>query len=97
MNKNNLWSVMFWNVVTIGCWVALSIIFNKWWLIFFALLFLCGVKTEHRYYRICDECGKRSPYADNYNDALDQAKEAGWVHVVEGNKDYCPDCKDFER
>ena len=32
--------------------------------------------------------------ADNYNDALDKAKEAGWIHYVDGNKDYCPDCQE---
>ena len=25
--------------------------------------------------------------------SLDKAKEAGWLHVVEGNLDYCPDCR----
>lgn len=96
MNKNNLWSVMFWNIVAIGCWLALSIIFNKWWLIFFALLFLGFPKTIIKYYRTCDKCGKRSPYAYDYNSALDKAKDAGWIHVVKGNKDYCPECKDFK-
>ena len=27
-----------------------------------------------------------------FNEAFDKAKEAGWVHYVDGNKDYCPEC-----
>ena len=27
------------------------------------------------------------------DEALDKAKAAGWVHYVDGNKDYCPDCQ----
>ena len=50
-------------------------------------------QTKHKSYRICDKCGKHSPYADSYNDALDKAKEAGWIHCVDDNKDYCPDCQ----
>lgn len=67
-------------------------VFNKWWIALFAILFLSSLATK-RYYRICDKCGKHSPYADSYNEALDKAKEAGWIHYVEGNKDYCPECR----
>ena len=24
---------------------------------------------------------------------IDKAKEAGWLHIAEGDKDYCPDCR----
>ena len=54
---------------------------------------LCKWYTNKKYsYRVCDGCGKHSPYANSYNEALDKAKEAGWVHYVDANKDYCPEC-----
>jgi hypothetical protein len=43
--------------------------------------------------KVCDNCGKHSPSSDTYNGALDVAKESGWVHIVDGNKDYCPECQ----
>ena len=43
-------------------------------------------------YRICDGCGKHSPYGKDINDGLKKAKEAGWKHIVDGDKDYCPEC-----
>ena len=51
------------------------------------------LKTKINYYMVCDKCGKHSPDADSHNEALDKAKEAGWIHCVDGNKDYCPDCQ----
>ena len=74
------------------CWIVLAIVFDKWWIALFSALFMSGVKTTYKSYRICDKCGKHSPYADSYNEALDKAKEAGWIHF-EDNKDYCPDCQ----
>lgn len=49
-----------------------------------------------QYYRVCDKCGKHSPTADNYNDALKFAKENGWTNIKIGDKweDYCPDCQE---
>jgi hypothetical protein len=77
--------------VIIICWVALAIVFSKWWIALFALLFMTS--TVHKYYRICDMCGKHSEYANTYNEALDKAKVAGWLHIAESDKDYCPDCQ----
>lgn len=95
MNKNGLWAWAIKNSISVICWVVLAIVFNKWWVALFGLLFVSGFTTEvkHRYFRVCDKCGKRSPYADNYNEALDKAKESGWIHYADGNKDYCPDCQ----
>ena len=75
------------------CWTALAVVFNKWLVALFGLLFMSDLQTKCKSYRVCDKCGKHSPYADNYNEALDKAKEAGWVHYVDGNKDCCPDCQ----
>lgn len=87
---------MLKNVMVILVWGALAVLFDKWWIALFAILFMSYVES----YRVCDGCGKHSPYASSYNEALDKAKEAGWIHYVDGNKDYCPECakniKDYE-
>lgn len=93
MSKDVLWAWAIKNSIAVLAWVALAVIFNKWWIALFGLLFMSDLKTTHKSYRVCDSCGKHSPYADSYNEALDKAKEVGWVHYVEGNKDYCPDCQ----
>ena len=90
MGKYWAWAIK--NSVCVICWTCLAIAFNRWWIALFGILFLSSF-TEHKCFRICDKCGKRSPYADNYNEALDKAKKAGWVHYVEGDKDYCPECQ----
>ena len=54
---------------------------------------MSSVETKHKSYRVCDGCGKHSPYADNHNQALEEARLAGWVHIVDTNKDYCPQCR----
>ena len=96
MNKNDIWAVMIKNSICVICWAALAIIFGKWWIALFGALFLTTYTTTgnvRKYYRICDGCGKHSEYYDNYNEALDGAVKAGWLHIVEGNKDYCPHCQ----
>ena len=93
MNKGALaaWAVK--NIMCVVCWTVLAIVFNKWWIALFGLLFMNGFKQQQmQYYRVCDKCGKHSPNADSYNEALDKAKAAGWTHLVDGNKDYCPEC-----
>lgn len=92
MNKSFVWAWAFKNIVAIIAWTALAILFSKWWIALFALLFVSGIQTKNNSYRVCDRCGKHSPYANSYNEALDKAKEAGWVHYVDGNRDYCPEC-----
>lgn len=96
MNKNFLWALAIKNSICVICWAVLAIVFNKWWIALFSLLFLSSLQSSlqtKKYYRFCDKCGKHSEYADSYNEALDKAKKAGWIHVVDGNKDYCPDCQ----
>lgn len=92
MNKSIIWALAIKNSICIICFAVLAIVFHKWWIILFSALFLSGLQTTHQYYRVCDECGKRSPCADSYNEALDKAKAAGWAHLVDDNKDYCPEC-----
>lgn len=88
-----IWPLMIKNSICMICWSAIAIIFDKWWIALFAILFMSSLQTKYRSYRVCDKCGKHSPYADSYNEALDKAMEAGWVHCEEGNKDYCPNCR----
>lgn len=92
MNKHLIWAWAIKNSIDILAWVALAIVFNKWWIALFAILFVSGLQTKYQQHRVCDHCGKHSPGADTYNEALDKAKEAGWLHIVNGNKDYCPEC-----
>jgi hypothetical protein len=92
-DRHIIWAWAIKNSIVIIAWTALAIVFNKWWIALFAALFVNGLETKYKSYRVCDGCGKHSPYADNYNEALDKAREAGWLHCVEGNKDYCPDCR----
>ena len=95
MNKGAIWAWAIKNSICVICWTVLAIIFNKWWIALFGVLFISSLKTVsvNKKCRVCDKCGKYSPYADNHNEALDKAKEAGWIHCVDGNKDYCPDCQ----
>lgn len=92
MNRSAIIAIMAKNCICTICWAALAVIFGKWWIALFAVLFLTSYETVHKYFRVCDKCGKQSPSANSYNDALDKAKAAGWTHIVEGNKDYCPNC-----
>lgn len=34
------------NVISLICFTILAIIFNKWWIVFFSLLFWCGVEKD---------------------------------------------------
>lgn len=94
MNRDILWAWAIKNSIVILAWAALAVVFDKWWIALFAILFMNGLQTRYKSCRICDKCGKHSPYADSYNEALEKAKEAGWVHYVDGNKDYCPECQE---
>ena len=95
MNKSIYWAVAIKNSICVICWVALAIIFHKWWIALFGALFLTSWSEGviHRYYRTCDGCGAYSEPGKDRNDALNKAKAAGWVRIVDGNKDYCPDCQ----
>ena len=93
MNKHAYWTWAIKNCTVVICWTVLAIIFNKWWIALFAVLFMSDLKlkSEDNVYRICDLCGKKGPVANNHDDAIEKAKKAGWVHC-ENDKDYCPEC-----
>ena len=88
-------STGLYNIFVLVCFTVLAILFNKWWIIFFAILFFSSEKTLiYSRHRVCDKCGAKSPSALTVDEAIDKAKQAGWVHIDEGDLDYCPKCKD---
>lgn len=95
MNKGAWWAWAVKNSICVICWTALAIVFNKWWIALFGVLFMSSLQTEtvRKRFRTCDKCGKLSPYGDTVAEALKKAKEAGWVHYEDGDRDYCPECR----
>jgi hypothetical protein len=83
---------IIYNIVNLGCFTTLAIVFDKWWIIFFALLFVTTPKVMFKHRRKCDGCGVQSEYADSVDEAIKKSVKSGWVHIPEGNKDYCPNC-----
>ena len=98
MIKNLYWAWAIKNIVCVICFVVLAIVFNKWWIVFFSLLFMTSLKhrPQRFYYRICDKCGKHSEYADTVDEAIEKAKSNGWLHDKDNDKDYCPDCQQIK-
>ena len=102
MKKNIYWSVCIQNTVAMICWTTLAVIFDKWWIALFGVLFLSSIKTKDGTRIICDKCGKRGPVGDDVNKAREAAEKEGWlsyrVKVDEGeykHVDYCPKCQRF--
>lgn len=93
MNKTYL-MITIENIINIVCWTILAIIFNKWWVALFSILFIKTVKQVRLHHRICDKCGKHGPLASTYDEAIEKAQEAGWLIRKVGDKwdDRCPDC-----
>jgi len=96
--KNGFLMTIVANVVITFAWIFLAIYFGKWWIALFSALFLQSTKTERKHYRVCNKCGRHSPYANSHNDALDKAKAEGWTIVRNGDEfeDTCPICKKVE-
>ena len=96
MKKNIYWICTVRNSISLICWTIIAVVFNKWWLAFFSILFWCWPEQNNKmiYFRVCDKCGKHSPETNTYNKALEKAKDFGWTHIKNGDKweDYCPEC-----
>ena len=90
-----MWMILLTNGISVICWTVLAVVFNKWWIALFAILFLSSTKIVSKAYKICDLCGKHSPYAKDHNAALEKATKAGWISKRVGDKieDYCPECQ----
>ena len=94
MNKHAWWAWAIKNSICVICWTVLAIVFDKWGIALFSLLFLSSLEVPtKRYYRVCDSCGEHSPYAETPDESLKLAKEAGWEHYEGTNTDYCPTCQ----
>lgn len=84
------WAVK--NSVVLVCFTCLAIYFGKWWIVFFAALFLSSLKLVNTR-RTCDGCGKTLfSSADNMDET---AQRAGWVRKKNGEEweDFCPECQ----
>lgn len=93
-----MWLYVLLNIISMICWTFLAVRFDMWWIALFALLFMFIPKqvTVRKHYRICDKCGKHSPYADSQDEAISKAKKIGWVSYKNENNviiDYCPECQ----
>lgn len=84
------------NVAVLCIFAALACIFDKWWIVLFASLFLSGYKTEiPRHFLVCDSCGAKGPIGNNVEEARMKAKREKWWRGVDHNGkhvDYCPVC-----
>ena len=92
--------IILYNIMVVISFVTLAIILSKWWVALFGVLFICYGKVKLKYCRYCDNCGKRSPTAESYNEAIDAAEAAGWYRRpkerFDGSdnfEDFCPECR----
>lgn len=93
MNKHIVWAWAIKNSLSTLGWIALAILFGKWWIALFGLLFISDMQTKVKgAYRICDRCGESSPVAETRKEAINKARAKGWLCLEEEEKDYCPDC-----
>ena len=90
---NDLKWVLLKNAIVMICWTVLAIIFNKWWIAFFAVLFFSNLTTKTNHYKVCDRCGKRGPSGFDKEDAAIKAERYGWIHFTNPDEDICPECK----
>lgn len=83
--------VIILNIVSLVTWATLAVIFNKWWIALFAIIFFMTVNNSHIY---CDGCGKKGPTANSVNEARAKAHGEGWITSTHEGKtlDYCPKC-----
>lgn len=93
MKFKDVFIVFVYNIIVAAIWAWLAVFFNAWWIALFGILFISIPSTIHRHYRVCDGCGAKSAPADSAEEAIRVAEKAGWVHYDEGNRDYCPYCK----
>ena len=83
---------LIYNIFNLGCFTILAIVFDKWWIIFFALLFILVPTHKVMHKRTCDICGKSTGSYDTSQEAIKHAKECCWIHVEENDRDFCPEC-----
>lgn len=94
MNKHTIWAWVFYHVVNLICWALLAVVFGRWWIALFAVLFLGTLRNGDRYF-YCDICGACSPAASTLDKAEKKRVEAGWIRrkTENGMEDICPACQ----
>lgn len=98
MEKHIYYAWALENSICVICCTTLAVLFNKWWIVLFAILFRSSLKNEKtnpEYHFVCDKCGRVSPSSDTPQKALGEAKKFGWTRkkVDDEWKDYCPSCQ----
>ena len=83
---------LIYNILNLAIFGALSLVFEKWWIILFALLFVLLPSHKIKHKRTCDICGKSTESYDTTEEAIKQAEKHGWIHVEENDRDFCPEC-----
>jgi hypothetical protein len=46
MNTSVYWAWAIKNSICVICWTVLAVVFNKWWIALFGVLFLSDLKTK---------------------------------------------------
>ena len=92
MKNNNILIVSICNVLKVAIFAVLAVVFDRWWIVLFSLLFMSILQTVNKHRRVCDGCGKKSEVADSVEEAIKKAKQAGWKHFEGTDRDYCPEC-----
>lgn len=87
-------TAIVYNICALAAWVILAITFDHWWIALFSILFMCFPTTLRMPRRKCDSCGKYSEPALTMQEAIAKAEKAGWLHIPEGDLDYCPECRE---
>ena len=44
----SLIAILINNIIILALWVILAIVFNKWWIVFFSMLFFDTIETNKR-------------------------------------------------
>ena len=87
-------TVIVYNICALAAWVFLAVTFDRWWIALFSILFICFPTTLRMHRRKCDGCGKYGEFASSRSEAITLAEKAGWLHIPEGDLDYCPECRE---
>ena len=47
MNSRSIfWAWAIKNIICVICWTTLAVVFNKWWIALFAILFMSNLRTD---------------------------------------------------
>lgn len=46
MNKSIVWAWVIKNSICVICWTALAVVFGKWWIALFGLLYMSDIKFK---------------------------------------------------